>query len=187
LLATLSAQLTEDRHDIPQAGLTLRFGEWLFLGGAAGQDTQKHTDLFASANNFTATRDVTKYGAGIRTGGAVATHLEYYVVEFDKYAKKNLPAFTSSGRQTSDTAVAEFNFRGVLLGYATTHTVLDSTQPTIDSARLDLGWAPFSDWSVVARGEFATVKVPQAAAAAFEIDKFTTTTYSILVTYLFKS
>jgi hypothetical protein len=186
-VATLPAQLIEDRHDIPQAGLTIRLGEWLFLGGAAGQDTQKHTDLFAPANNFKATRDVTKYGAGIRTGGAVATHLEYYVVEYDKYAKKNLPAFTSSGRQTADTAVAEFNIKGVLLGYAVTHTVLDSNQPTVDSARLDLGWAPFSDWSVVARGEFATLKMPQAAATAFGIDKFTTTTYAVLFTYLFKS
>jgi hypothetical protein len=176
--------LGEDAHEIPQYGLSLRLGEWLFLGGAAGQDFVKHTDLLTPANGFKTSRDVATYGAGIRTGGAVATHIEYYTVEHGKFAKKNLGV---TGRQTAGTGVAEFNFGGFLLGYATTHTTQDAAQPTIDNDRLDIGYAPFSGWTVVARGELAKLKFPQATAAATGTNSITTTSYSLLVTYLFKS
>ncbi|MFI5399881.1 MAG: hypothetical protein ACHQZQ_02360 [SAR324 cluster bacterium] len=169
-----------EQDQIPQYGLSLRLGEWFFLGGAAGQDFVSYTDSVTPKNDFNTSHDVYKYGVGIRTSGTLVTHLEYYVVDFQKYANHTL---AHSGKETSSTGVAEFNLGGFLLGYATTHTDQDSNQPAIDSDRIDLGYAPFSGLTVVARGQMDTQKFPQPSLT----NTITTTTYAVLVTYLFKT
>lgn len=169
-----------EQDQIPQYGLSLRLGEWFFLGGVAGQDFVSFKDSVTPQNDFHTSHDVYKYGAGIRTSGTLVTHLEYYVVDFQKYAKHNL---AQSGKETSSTGVAEFNLGGFLLGYATTHTEQDAHQPKTDEERLDIGYAPFTGWTVVARGQVAKQKFPQPSP----VNNVTATTYSVLVTYLFKT
>ena len=63
-------------HETPQVGLSIRLGEWFFLGGSDGTESSKFEDLAASTNNMNTSRDVYTYGAGIRTGGSILTHCE---------------------------------------------------------------------------------------------------------------
>jgi hypothetical protein len=176
-------QPTRIREITSQAGLSLRLGEWFFLGGSTGRDVVNYKDFATATNDFHTQRDVTKYGVGIRTGGAVLTHLEYYVVDKQKYADRTSPLLVAanfgSGHETSRTGVAEFNFRGLLLGYSTTHTELDTGGPTVDSDIADIGWAPYTGLTVVAHAQVSKFKSPSPAFT------LTGSLYAVTVTYLF--
>ena len=165
---------------IPQLGLGLRLGEWFYLGGAAGEDYATYKDSLTPANNFRTWHDVFKYGVGIRTSGTLVAHLEYYVVDYERYAKRNL---VYAGKLTANTGVAEFNLGGFLLGYTMTHTDRYSDAPATDTQRLDIGYAPFNGLSVVARGQMDTQKY----SASSGINNITTNTYAVLITYLFST
>jgi hypothetical protein len=57
--------------DTPVAGLTVRLGEWLFLGGAIGREMFSLNNRITPTSNLPDQRDVYKYGAAIRAGGTV--------------------------------------------------------------------------------------------------------------------
>lgn len=162
----------------PQFGASIRLGEWFFLGGALGTDYIKFEDQANAKNDFSTTRNVYKYGVGIRTAGSIRTHLEYYVVDRSRFTESSLPG----GRDNARTGVAEFNFGGFLIGYATTHVERDQGQPTTDIDRGDIGYAPFAGLTIVARGQVETDKLP--AGAPYKTQ--TLTTYTLALTYLFK-
>ncbi len=164
--------------ETPQYGVSLRLGEWFFLGGALGTDTYKFEDQAASANNFSGKRNVFKYGVGMRTAGGVRTHLEYYVVDRSAFTDSTL----TGGRENARSGVLEFNLGGFLLGYATTHVERDQGQSSTDLDRGDIGYAPFEGMTIVARGEVKADKLPPGAS----FKSRTLTTYSLAFTYLFK-
>jgi hypothetical protein len=167
--------------ELPQAGLSIRLGEWFFLGGSGGTETFKQQNIANTAKNASTSRDVYKYGAGIRTyGSSILTHLEYYVVERSEYGNTNNVA-GPLGREDARTGVLEVNFGGFLLGYFGTHIERDSGFATTDEGRAVIGWAPVTGLTIIASGNVRKDTYPQGSA----INSSTMTTYSLAVTYLF--
>jgi len=168
-----------DTIETPLYGLTLRFGEGFFLGGAGGKESVKHVDLTFSRANYTTTRDAYMYGAGIRTAGEyVQAHFEYYVVDRGNYAESRL----TGGRENSRTGVAELGFSDFLIGYAGTHTERESGFPVTDESRVDIGFVPQRGFSLLGRGRFTRDTYP---AGSF-ISSRNTAAYTIAIVYQFR-
>lgn len=170
-------------HETPQGGLSIRLGEWFFLGGSGGTESYKFEDLSNSLNNMSTSRDVYTYGAGIRTGGTVLTHFEYYVVDKSSWGNSNatLNSSIAPGRENSRTGLGELNFSGFLIGYSATHTERDVGIATTDLDRAEIGWAPPMGLTIVVLGEIRKDNQPTGSF----INSVTTTTYRLAVTYLF--
>ncbi len=170
-------------HETPQGGLSIRMGEWFFLGGSGGTETYKFEDLMDSSNNLNTSRDVYTYGVGIRTGGTVMTHFEYYVVDKSSWGNSNalLNSSIVPGRENSRTGVIELNWGGALIGYSATHTERDTGVDTTDNYRAELGWAPPTGVTVVVLGDVRRDSLPSGSF----INSVTTTTYRLAITYMF--
>ncbi len=167
-----------DQVDAPGIGVSVRLGEWFFLGAGEAREYLSQTVTGVTPGTLTTYRDIEKYGIGIRTGTTVLMHLEYYYIGRTNYNDPILPnTIFFSGKETQGVGVAEFIFGPILVGYRQSHVDRNSGEPTTDLQVADLGWAPRLGLSVTLHGE-----VQQEKAAAFTN---TTTTYAVAAAYLF--
>ena len=169
------SNLLQTTYDQTHGGFTFRFGEWFFLGAGGGQESVSGKNLTTTLGSFSTSRDVYKYGVGIRTGGTILTHFEYYVVDKTKFANSTL----NGGHETDRTAVAELNLGGFLLAYSTTHYEFDTSSADTDTA--DIGYAPYTGLTIVLHGEVTKGKDPTATL----YPSTTTTRTGLAITYLF--
>jgi hypothetical protein len=130
----------------PVAGVSLRLGEYFFLGAAAGQEERTVTDLITNAG-VAAKRDVTKAGVGLRTGSTVLFHAEGYAIDKANFSTTAGP---QDGEQRTG-ATVEVIAGNVLLGYNAEHTTFKhstDSNDTRDSQFVAVGWAPRMGLSV---------------------------------------
>lgn len=139
---------TTDRATTSTWGVALRFNETAYLGYAAGIDARKFTDRNVAANSFEESRAFQYVGAGFRGGGSFAYHVEYFRALREEYKVGN----TSRDKVDAQTAVAEFNWSGLLLGYRNQRASVQLASGTSDIAVSDyaLGWAPEHGLSILA-------------------------------------
>jgi hypothetical protein len=175
--------------DSTQGGISIRIGEWFFLGGGGGQESGSLKVNVSTLGQTTANalRNVTKYGVGIRTGGSVLTHFEFYEIDRTKFSFSSasgpltaqVPTFSS--KETQQTGVAEVNFGGFLLAYLASHTARDSGFNTTDEQQAAIGYAPVTGFTVVIFGTQTVEHEP----SGLTYGTITFTKYGLALTYLF--
>jgi hypothetical protein len=131
------------------AGISLRLGEWFFLGYAS--EHQKVEDS-AAPPGFTLERDVSKAGVAVRIGGDWSWYVEYWVLDNPEF-ESSLGSLPDS-RFKAKTASLQTNIQGLLLGASSTQVEVPSqADRTVDIkiVSADLGWVPTSGPSLSAR------------------------------------
>jgi hypothetical protein len=140
----------EEKKVTATAGVSLRLGEWFFIGAAGGQEKRDHTDLYSDVSD-SATRDVTSAGVGVRTGSTVLFHAEGYVIDKAKFPAATPPVLRSPDERQTTGGTVEFIVGRVLLGYNAEHTNFPNVNDDKDKADAQtvvVGWVPRTGLSI---------------------------------------
>lgn len=152
------------KTQVSSYGASVRIGEMFFVGAAAGMDQLDKTDRSTTpATKTEEARPFQIYGVGIRRGGPVTFHIEYYTVHREPYE------FGTAKKEdvTAGVGVAELNWAGVLVGYrgfALESKDTGSKEKTT-GAQYTLGWAPASGFAILAHLITADVKDDSSGTA----------------------
>ena len=126
-------------------GISFRWAEMFFVGAARGTE-ELDFKVTSTGSKFDAKRDLTMVGAGVRLGGAVLVHAEYYVINRDPYKISGI----EFNEKESQVGVLELGALNFVLGYRLTNTTITDagveTKLTVQSA--DLAWAPEEGFTV---------------------------------------
>jgi hypothetical protein len=154
-----------DSHSA-SAGLSLRLGEYFFLGGAYGTDSIVRTATAAAGVPLRGQRGDMVWGVGFRKGGALRMHLEYDAAHLDNYEYKGLKTLGGS----VNSGVAEFGFWYLLLGYTGTSVDLSADRITSKGNEVTLGFAGDHGLAVLFHYNRAQTQV---AATGLDVDAVT--------------
>ena len=140
-IATGATSETDEQKTV--AGVSFRLAEMFFVGAAMGTEELKIT---SSGSSIDAKRDLIMVGAGVRLGGPVLVHAEYYVINRDPYKISGFKIDESE----SQVGVLELGALNFILGYRVTNTTITNagveTKLTVQSA--DFAWAPEEGFTV---------------------------------------
>ncbi len=177
--------ILELETDLKVGGISLRLGEIVFLGAAAGTEKLRQIATVPSFPAFNSDneldRNVRGIGVGLFDDKGVRWHLEFYVIgrEFAEDVSSGL--FIEKSEEKS--WILEVNAGGYLLGFRS--TTLEKTDETVSPAvvfeeeqqEVSLGWVPEQGLSVVLLGR----KTEGDDGVVFEED----TTAVLLIGYQF--
>ena len=147
--------LIESTQTSLSGGASYRLGEWLYVGGALGQDKlaiKDKTDPLQTYR-FDGDRPFWLAGAGIRYGGRVRIHPEYYMVDRDPFEENG----TKFSEVKAQAGVAEIGLGPLALGFRAAHNEERSIGSHIktDAQVYDVAWAPMLGLAIGVRFESA--------------------------------
>lgn len=138
-------------QSMPVFGASLKIGDSIFLGGAAGMEKIVFEDNLDSTNDYDGERQVVRYGAGFRSSEG-AFRAEYYVDIREPISVTIGTVDVDIEESVTTVASVEVVFANILLGVILANSEVDSGGDVLEisSTTASIGWVPMDGLTVVA-------------------------------------